>query len=139
MKRVLNYVLLGWPEKSSDDIKSYRQKQYELTVEDGCLMWGHRVVIPQVLREKLLQELHDAHMGVVRMKCLARSYIWWPGLDRDIESLAKKCETCLQNASNPPRANLHVWDWPDGPNERIHVDFLGPINNRMFMTIIDDK
>ena len=62
------------------------------------------------------------------MKSLARSYIWWPKIDRDIESITKKCIYCLENAQNPPKSALHVWCWPEKPNKRLHVDFLGQIN-----------
>ena len=43
----------------------------------------------------------------------------------------------MENAKNPPRSKLHVWDWPDAPNERIHVDFLGPLENDMYIVITD--
>jgi len=36
-------------------------------------------------RNELLQELHDIHPGISRMKALARSYALWPNMDSDIE------------------------------------------------------
>ena len=99
-------------------------------------MWGHRVVVTESLRELLLKELH-VHMGVVRMKTLARSFIWWPKIDQDIENMSKSCELCLKAADNPPKANLHVWEWPQEPNLRIHADFLGLVDGRMYLIIID--
>ena len=46
-------------------------------------------------------------MGIVRMKSIARSYIWWPNIDRDNEKIGKSCPLCLENASNPPKMSLH--------------------------------
>ena len=137
LSRVLEFVMRGWPSTVDDSFLVFKSRANSLTVEDGCLMWGHRVVIPQVLRRELLSELHSVHSGVVKMKALARSFIWWPGLDSDIENVTKTCKLCLENASNPPRATLHVWKWPDGPNRRLHADFLGPLSGRMYIIIID--
>ena len=43
------------------------------------------MVIPKVLQEGLLNELHSAHTGVAKMKNLARSFFWWPNLDKNIK------------------------------------------------------
>lgn len=137
LSKVLEYVMCGWPNQVSDILSKFKNKEHELSVEQGFIMWGHRVVIPSNLRQILLKELHDVHFGVVRMKAMARSYFWWPGLDVEIENVSKSCELYLKNASNPPRAELHVCPWPEGPNHRIHADFMGPIEGKMFMVIID--
>ena len=53
----------------------YFERRNELTVHQGCILWRIRVVIPNKLQERVLQELHDGHLGVVKMKALARSYV----------------------------------------------------------------
>ncbi|KAL7296546.1 hypothetical protein TKK_0009979 [Trichogramma kaykai] len=67
----------------------------------------------------------------------ARSYVWWPGIDADIEFLVSACMICLQERKKPPKLSLTPWPWPEKPWFRIHIDFLGPFYNRMFLAIID--
>ena len=84
----------GWAIPQDEQIKPFYQRRDELTVHCGVLMLGHRVVIPVKLRNKVLSELHEGHLGIVKMKSLAHSYIWWPKIDKDIEHLAKSCPGC---------------------------------------------
>ena len=67
-------------------------RRHELTADQGCVLWGMRVIIPPSLRNRLLQELHEEHPGIVAMKSIARSYIWWPNLDAEIELIVKSCD-----------------------------------------------
>ncbi len=78
-----------------------------MTTEGGCLLWGIRVIIPEKLQPKLLQELHRDHPGITRMKAVARSYFGWPGLDRDIEVLARGYQECQAVKNTPAVAPLH--------------------------------
>ncbi len=84
------------------------------------MLWGSRVIIPNSLKETILAELHRENMGVSRMKALARSHVWWAGLDRDIEALVKACQACLSMKQKPASAPLHPWIWPSQPWQRIH-------------------
>ena len=71
------------------------------------------------------------------MKSVAQSYVWWPGIDRDLESLAKSCPKCQSMRSTPAVAPLHPWLWPTQPWDRIHVDFTGPCQGRMLLVVTD--
>ena len=86
-------------------------------------MWGMKVIVPCKLQEKVLRELHEVHFGIARTKAISRSYVWWPKLDIDIESLTKSCTHCQSIRNSPPMAPLHPWNWPSKPWQRIHVDF----------------
>ena len=89
------------------------------------------------ISKNLLKELHEAHSGVVRMKALARSIIWWPGLDDDIESIARSCPACAEIANKPAEAPLHTWDLPSAPWQRVHLDFAGPFFGHMWLIYVD--
>ena len=51
----------------------------------STLLWGSRVVVPPEERERVVEELHETHPGICRLKALARSYVWWPKMDADVE------------------------------------------------------
>ena len=70
------------------------------------------MVIPQKLQKIILQELHSEHMGIAKMKALARSHVWWTGMDKYLESLAKSCPECAAVKQAPASAPLHPWIWP---------------------------
>ncbi|XP_058816836.1 uncharacterized protein K02A2.6-like [Topomyia yanbarensis] len=71
------------------------------------------------------------------MKGLAQSFVYWPGIDSDIERTAKSCNDCARNATAPPKFNTHHWEYPSGPWERIHIDYAGPVADTMLLIIVD--
>ncbi len=63
-------------------------------------MWGSRVIVPHKLQAKVFPALHKLSQVksfvtqitfrcCCKMKSMLRSYVWCPGLDRQIEDLAK--------------------------------------------------
>jgi transposase InsO family protein len=137
LSKVYRYTKGSWPQQVPQCLRPFSDRRNELTVEEGCLLWGIRVVIPHKLREKLMEELHKDHPGVTRMKSVARSYMWWPGLDKDLEQLAKSCQSCQAVKGSPPVAPLHPWIWPSKPWQRVHLDFAGPFQGAMFLVCVD--
>ncbi|CAH4038754.1 unnamed protein product [Pieris brassicae] len=101
-------------------------KDNEFTLHDGCILRGARVLIPRTLHERVLNKLHIGHPGIVKMKLLARSFVYWKGIDNDIEKKVRSCRTCRLQQNEPEKAPLHHWERPDGPWQRLHTDFAGP-------------
>ena len=137
LSQVYRYITKGWPKEVDQSLKPFATRKNELTVEGDCVLWGMRVVIPEKLRERLLNELHKGHSGICRMKNVARSYFWWPGLNASIESLASSCLECQAVRKAPPSAPLQPWVWPSRVFERIHIDFAGPFQGAMFLVVVD--
>ena len=49
----------GWPTSCEEtELKPYTRRKRELSVEDGCLLWGRRVVIPPQGRSRILAEYY---------------------------------------------------------------------------------
>ncbi|BES91033.1 Hypothetical Protein NTJ_03841 [Nesidiocoris tenuis] len=111
----------------------------QFTLNDGVLFRHDRVVIPASLQQQILDELHDTHLGIVKMKQLARRYVYWSRIDSDIEKLVKGCEQCAATKANPPKAPCHPWDVPDENWDRIHIDYAGPYQGYNFLVCMDAK
>ena len=137
VSKVLQYTRKGWPNTITDSLKPFSHRKNELTIEGECLLWGTRVIIPSKLRETVLKELHQGHPGVTSMKATARSHLWGPGLDKDLEKVARSCLSCQAVKQAPAAAPLHPWVWPSRPWERVHVDFAGPFLGEIFFLAID--
>ena len=137
LSKVITFVQQGWPTQVQDEFKPYHIRRNELTVEANCLLWGRKVIIPEKLQDKVLEELHTAHPGVVRMKSIARIHVWWPGIDKKIEEVVKSCLPCQSIRNKPPLTSLHLWNWPSQPWRRLHLDFLGPFLGATFLIVVD--
>ena len=100
-------------------LQPYFSRRIELSVEGSVVLCGLRVVIP----ERLLEELYEEHSGMFQMKALARSFLWCPGLDQQIERKVRSCSACTRVANTPPTAPLQTWTWPVKPWQRVHLDY----------------
>lgn len=141
LSKVLGYINRGWPEikvnNYDKNIQQYAIRKNELSIEQGCILWGYRLVIPNKFRDKILTELHVSHLGIVKMKSLARSYVWWPDINKDIENISQKCKICVKHKNSAPKVTLHPWEWPKEPWSRLHIDFLGPFLGKNFFVLVD--
>ena len=137
LSRVLYYVRHGWPTEGDTNLEPYSSRRLELSHFEGCVLWGSRVVVPPPGRQAVLQELHEGHPGITRMKALSRMYVWWPGISSDIEKSVRQCHECQEMQSTPPVAPLNPWKWPTRPWARLHLDFLGPFEGKNILVVID--
>ncbi|XP_064475270.1 uncharacterized protein K02A2.6-like [Ornithodoros turicata] len=86
LSAVVQYALAGWPSKYPQEMHAFFVRRDQLSVEQDCLTWGYLVNVPRSLQPAVIALLHEVHPGMTRMKMLARSYVWCPGLDKDLES-----------------------------------------------------
>lgn len=122
---------------NKDEYAPFRNKADELSVESGCVMWGYRTIIPTKLRNQIMTELHRSHLGIVKTKSLARSYVWWPKMDSDIEKFINDCVPCQQLQASPEKSALIPWMPTASVWSRIHMDFAGPIKNFHIFIVVD--
>lgn len=138
LKLLRSYIRKGWPRKVCKSLQPFWLTRDELVVEQNIVLRGSRVFIPPKFRDFILDELHGAHQGISAIKALARSYVWWPGIDRDLETKVQRCSICQENAVAPPAKQMS-WPVPGEPWERIHIDHAGPVEGHMLLVVVDAK
>ena len=129
-KRELALATVTDPETRSilDGLRAGVTYNAPYTCEGDVLFLGMRVYVPKSLRDRVLEELHDGHIGTSKMKALARAHVYWPKIDQDIEKITKACTACILTSREPDKLQRqHSWEPAAFPWDRVHVDFAGPI------------
>ena len=61
-------------------IELYWNSGDELTIEDGLVYKGHRLVIPFKQRPGVVKSLHESHIGLEGTLRRACDIAYWPGI-----------------------------------------------------------
>ena len=133
---VLQFVWQGWPDNVGGEYTPYASRKLELSAHEGCVVWGSRVIIPPRGRKAVLQELHEGHPGMSRMKSFARMHVWWPGLE-DVENHVREGPHVKPISRNHLSRHYTRGNGPRGHGFRLHLDFAGPVDGKMFLVLIN--
>ena len=130
----------NWPLSSKEltgEVAQFFKHKDNLTLISNCLLFSDRVVIPSKFQKRLLNTIHESHPGMQRMKSLARGYMYWPGMDKQIELYVRSCSKCAEVAKAPIKCTLQSWPIPNKAWERIHIDYAGPVRGFSYLVIVD--
>lgn len=120
-----------------DKFKPFSAIRDELSVYDGVILRGNRILVPPSLRKKVLKLSHETHQGIVKTKQFLRSRFYWPGMDEATEAMIKNCRACILNQPLNKYTPLQPAALPRGPWVKGAVDIVGPINGKFILTYID--
>ena len=132
-------IIQGWPENRSsapDEIKPYFSHRFELTVVDGIVMKGNRIVISANLRRKIKQVLHTGHLGIERTKSNARSALFWPNMNEELSEMIRNCDSCQKFRKCQVREPLIQHDIPSRAWVKVGTD-LFTLFNKIFLVVVD--
>ena len=109
--KLLSSIRTGNIDTADPDLKSFLPLFNDLHIENEVICHGSRIVPPTRLQSRLLEELHMTHIGVVKMKEVARQYFWWPGITNQIENVSRSCNGCNRYRKKPAPAPLCPWPY----------------------------
>ncbi|XP_037073733.1 uncharacterized protein LOC119094928 [Pollicipes pollicipes] len=95
-----------------------------LVVDDGLVVCGRRLVIPQCLRRATLQKLHASHQGVERTTRRARQAVYWPRVDQDMANFIGACSKCQLHLHSQQKEPMMTEKAPSRVFEAVSVDYF---------------
>ena len=98
-------VQTGWPQDIHDllkEIQPYWTFSEVMAIEDGLLLKGTHIIIPQTLHKEMIQLLHTGHLALEKCLNRAKQSMHWPGLYEVLKDLITNCTTCLKFSAQKP-------------------------------------
>ena len=109
---ILKYIIQqGWPKTIKEvpkEIQKYWTFHEELMIEDGIILKGMRIVIPDKKREEILKQIHEGHLGLNKCQMQAKETVHWPGLNDQLEQLILNCQLCLKYSRSKGKGTPHT-------------------------------
>jgi len=127
LSQLRDTIYKGWPESREECpsmLHDYWNFREELTIEDGLILKGERIVIPPTLRPEILNTLHKGHLGQEKCLLRARTTVFWPGITKDVTNLVKTCEACQKHQRHNQKQPILQPEPPSYPWQKVSSDLF---------------
>ena len=125
------------PGVSLSELSRYEQVKEQLTCTDTVLLKSDRLVVPAALQERIIDIAHESHLGIVKTKALLREKVWFPCMDKMVETKVKACLPCQVVTPIYTREPLQMSVLPDNPFDEVSIDFAHE-DGETLLLLIDD-
>ena len=139
MQKVAHFICNGWPAKSKSiapEVQPFFPIRDEMIVDDGIILKGLRVVVPETLRKEYVQQLHKGHPGIDATKRRAREIVYWPSMMLDIDSAVASCQPCNSTKPHQQKEPLLMHPVPDPPWSLVSADIFD-WNGLQYLILVD--
>ena len=91
------------------------------------------------MREDILKQIHEGHLGFNKCQMRAKETVYWPGLNDQLENLILNCQLCLKysksnNKSTPLTALGH--EVPAVPWSKVATDIFH-YESQTYLLVVD--
>lgn len=122
------FVLVDYREAYAGDEGAQRLLQ-AIELNNGYLYVNKKLYVTRDNRENVVINAHgNGHPGIDKTQEMIREKYFWPGMNKDIESLVRACETCrkFKAPRRLPYGEMNSFG-PKEPFELVAIDFMGPL------------
>ena len=131
-------ILNGFPahrHQLPETCKRYWTLKEHLSIDDGLIIYGCRLLIPRAMRPQILSDLHESHQGIVQTKQQARLTVHLPGMDNNIHNMITLCQLCQENLPSNHKEPAIFKPKPLHPFQEIADDFC-TYGGKQFLIIV---
>ena len=139
LRELVEVITHGWPKKQNElatQLRSYWSYRDELSVENGVILKGSRIFIPEKLRKDILKDLHTGHLGIVKTLLRACRDVFWPKVNQDITDMCKSCQVCDELRNTQSKETLQPHEIPSQPWQVLGTD-LFDLANEQYLIVAD--
>ena len=137
LQQLKSLTIASWldsRDKLHADLRPHWLHRDELVVIDGIILMGWCIIMPNSLRQQVLNQLHTNHMGIEKTKLLAHKSVYWSNINADIKKYIKECATCLEFQQMQPKEKSIHHDIPLRLWEVVRVDIFH-FNNKNYLCV----
>ena len=129
----------GWPFHRGQlpvSVAHHWNLRGEIHEAEGLLFLGQRLIIPQEMRQDVLNCIHESHLGIEKCKSRARAVVYWPGMSTAIERMVAKCSVCLKYQRENQKEPLLPHEVPQRPWQKLGADIF-ELNSNSYLIVVD--
>ena len=127
LQQLQQFILDGFPNSKNSmppELMPYFQFHSELSIAEGIVFKGDKIVIPSSLQKEMKERIHQGHLGIEKCKARARQVMYWPNINVDISDMVSNCTICIENQCHHQREPLISHDVPTQPWYKVGMDFV---------------
>jgi hypothetical protein len=118
------------------ELKQYQKIVVDIYELEGLMFLHGKLIVPQTLRREMLKIIHEGHLGIEKCRGLARTCLYWPGINRDIENYISQCSVCKSFSRQQQKESLMPQEIPELPWQRIGAD-LFQLFGKDYLILVD--
>ena len=139
LQMLMTVVLEGWPDLQAAapvEVKPYFHSRHEITIQNGLLFKDDRLIVPAVLRKKMVAKIHSSHLGIEGCLRRAREVFYWPRMNSELKDFILKCDICNSHKPEQPQEPLMPHEIPLRPWQKVGTD-LFQFEGRHYIITVD--
>ena len=110
--------------------------RHEIHIADNLLFMGDHLLVPVSKRKYILKTIHEGHFGNEKCKARARSCVYWPRINEDIEKEVNSCSICAKYGSSSQKEPMIPHQIPNRPWEEVAADYF-TLHSQDYLLVAD--
>ena len=139
MQELSKKIETGFPDTRAEmprHLQPYWRVREMLDINDGVILMGDRIVVPELLRARVLDTLHSAHQGITSMRLRAEQSLYWPGMSQAIAMKRQSCQSCDITAPSQSPEPPITPETPEYPFQHVCSDYFS-LGGHNFCLVVD--